>query len=58
MPKYRVFTTEVTFYRAIVEADSEKDLEEMFEDDLSDDIEFEEYDSEAMQLNQYELEEN
>lgn len=46
MPKFRVFATEVTFYRGVVEAESREALDEM---DVSE-MDLAEYDGEAMEI--------
>lgn len=51
MPKYTIYGSDVTFYRAEVEAES---LEALYEMD-DDDIPYVEYDGEAIQINSVEL---
>lgn len=51
MPKYTVYGSEVNFFRAEVEAES---LEALYEMD-NDDIDWVEYDGEAIQINSVEL---
>lgn len=51
MPKFRVTATEVIFYRTIVEAETASDIEYMDTEDMD----FEEYDSEGMLIQTVEL---
>lgn len=52
MPKYTVYGSDVTFYRAEVEADS---IQDIYERAASEDFDWSEYDGEAIEISKIEL---